>query len=58
MPLPSLFMTAVTPAPLAVLAQLDPIRIVAPALIGLVVAPLALFASQRYRDSYVSARHL
>jgi hypothetical protein len=44
--------------PAAELAQLDSIRIVPPALIRLIVAPLALLARKRYRDSNVSASHL
>ena len=44
-------------APAAELAHLDPLRIVAPVLVRLVVAPLAVLASKRYRDSDVSASH-
>jgi hypothetical protein len=45
-------------APAAEFAQLDAIRVVAPALIRLVVATLAVLACKRYRDSNVSASHL
>jgi hypothetical protein len=47
----------VPPAPAAVLAELDPVRIVPLGLLTLVVAPLALLASEGYGDSDVSARH-
>ena len=49
---------SVVTAPAAELAHLDPVRIVAPVLVRLVVAALALLASERYRDSNVSASHL
>jgi hypothetical protein len=45
-------------APAAEFPQLYAIRIVAPALVGLVVAPLALLAGKRHRDSNFSASHL
>jgi ABC-type proline/glycine betaine transport system permease subunit len=45
------------PAPAAVLAHLDAVRIVPAILVRLVVAALAFFASERYRDSYFSASH-
>src|SRR5829696_1760662 len=44
-------------APAAVLAELDPVRIVALGLLGLVVAPLALLAGEGHGDSDVSAGH-
>ena len=44
-------------APVAVLAQLDAVGRVPPRLIGLVIAPLALLASERHCDSNVSAGH-
>jgi cytochrome c biogenesis protein CcmG, thiol:disulfide interchange protein DsbE len=44
--------------PAAEFAQLDAIRVVSPALISLIVAPLALLARKRHRDSNFSARHL
>ena len=44
-------------APAAVLAHLDPVRVVAPVLVGLVVAALAFLASKRHRDSNFSASH-
>jgi hypothetical protein len=47
----------VVTAPAAVLAHLDPVRVVAPVLVRLVVAALAFLASERYRDSYFSASH-
>jgi hypothetical protein len=45
-------------APAAELAQLDSVRVVTPALVCLIVAPLALLAGKRYRNSNVSASHL
>jgi hypothetical protein len=48
---------SVVTAPAAVLAHLDPVRVVAPVLVRLVVAALAFLASERYRDSYFSASH-
>jgi hypothetical protein len=48
----------VATAPATELAHLDPVRIVAPVLVRLVIAPLAVFASERNRDSDVSASHL
>jgi hypothetical protein len=50
-------MWRVLAAPTAVLAHLDPIRIVALGLLGLIVAPLAVLAGERYRDSDISASH-
>jgi hypothetical protein len=47
----------VVAAPTAVLAHLDPIRVVPPVLVRLIVAALAFLASERYRDSYFSASH-
>lgn len=44
-------------APAAVLAHLDPVRRVPPRLVGLVIAPLAVFASQRHRNADISASH-
>src|SRR5205807_2407778 len=44
-------------APAAVLAQRDPIGVVALALVGLVVAPFALLAGEGHSDSDVSAGH-
>src|SRR5213078_80408 len=54
---PGLLVRRVAAAPAAVLAQLDPVRIVALRLLALVVAPLALLASQRHGDSNVPAGH-
>jgi hypothetical protein len=51
-------MRRVAAAPPAELAQLDSVRRVAPRLIRLIVAPLAVFASQRHRDADISASHL
>jgi len=47
----------VLPAPAAVLAKLNPIRVVALRLLGLVVTPLALLACEGHGDSNVSASH-
>jgi hypothetical protein len=47
----------VVPAPAAVFAHLDAVRIVPAVLVRLVVAALAFLASERYRDSYFSASH-
>jgi hypothetical protein len=47
----------VLPAEAAVLAQRDSIWIVALALVGLVVAALALLAREGYSDSNISAGH-
>lgn len=44
-------------APAAVLAQLDPLRVVALALVRLIVAPLAVLACEGDGDSNVSAGH-
>jgi hypothetical protein len=51
-------MAGVLATPAAVLAQGDAIGIVALALVGLVVATLAVLASERDSDSYVSASHV
>src|ERR1700685_1398863 len=56
--LASLPMAGVLTAPATVLAQPDPIRVVALALIRLVVARLALLACEGDRDSNVSAGHV
>jgi hypothetical protein len=45
-------MDRVALAGLAVLLDLDPIRIVLLVLVGPVVAVLAIFAGERYRDSH------
>ena len=50
-------MAGVRATPAAVLAHCHPIGIVALALVGLVVAPFALLASERDGDSNVSAGH-
>src|SRR4051794_20880435 len=55
--LAGLAMRRVTAAPLAVLAQLDAIRRVPLGLVRLVVAPLAVLACKRDRDSDISACH-
>ena len=44
-------------APAAVLAELDPVRIVSLGLLCLIVASLALLTSERHADSDVSACH-
>ena len=44
-------MRRVAPAPVAVLAQLDAVRVVPLGLLCLVVAPLALLAGERNGDS-------
>src|ERR671922_1270621 len=46
------------PAPLAVLAQRDAVRVVALGLVRLVVAPLALLAREGDSDAHVSAGHV
>jgi hypothetical protein len=46
-----------TPAPLAVLAQRDAIRIVALGLLGLIVPALAVLAGEGHSDPDVSAGH-
>jgi hypothetical protein len=46
-----------TAAPAAELAHLDPIRIVAPVLVRLIVTPLAILAGERHCNSDVSASH-
>ena len=56
-PLPSLLVRRVLAAPAAVLAQLNSVRRVSPRLVGLIIAPLAVFASQRHRDADISASH-
>jgi hypothetical protein len=43
--------------PTAVLAKLDPVRIVPLGLLGLVVTPLALLAREGDGDSNISASH-
>jgi hypothetical protein len=50
-------MWGVAPTPPAVLAKLDAVRRVAPGLVGLVVASLALLAGEGDSDSNVSAGH-
>jgi hypothetical protein len=50
-------MRRVLAAPATELAQLNPIRRVAPRLVCLVIASLAVFASHRYRDADISASH-
>src|SRR4051794_26385927 len=52
-----LFVTRVLLAPLAVLAHLDPVRVVALGLLCLVVASLALVTGERHSDSHVSPGH-
>src|SRR6476646_8392745 len=44
-------------APAAELAQLDAIRRISPGRVCLIIAPLAVFASQRHRDADISASH-
>src|SRR4051812_30790332 len=44
-------------APAAVLAQLDAVGVVPLRLVRLVVTPLAILTSERYRDAYISACH-
>jgi hypothetical protein len=44
--------------PAAKLAQLNAIRRVPPGLVRLIIAPLAVFASQRHRDADISASHV
>jgi hypothetical protein len=53
----SLLMRSVAAAPAAEFAQLDPVRAIAPGLVGLVVAALAVFACKRHRDAHLSASH-
>src|ERR1700741_4773211 len=55
--LPGLAVPGVAPAPLAVLAQRDAIRVVALGLLGLVVPALALLAGEGHSDPDVSAGH-
>src|ERR687888_335332 len=50
-------MRSMTPAPATELAHLDPIRVVAPVLVRLIVAPLAVLAGERHCNSDVSASH-
>src|ERR1700742_1541601 len=57
-PLPGLFVRGVVPAPATELAQLDSVRRITPRLVGLIIPPLAIFASQRHRDADISASHL
>ena len=52
-----LLVRGVLPAPTAVLAELDPVRIVPLGLLGLIVPPLALLACEGDGDSDVSASH-
>jgi hypothetical protein len=52
-----LFVRGVLPAPAAVLAELDPVRVVPLRLLALVVTPLALLAREGDGDSNVSASH-
>src|SRR5439155_4055263 len=52
-----LFVTRVLLAPTAVLAHLDPVRIVALRLLCLIVASLALVTRERHGDSHVSPGH-
>ena len=56
--LPRLAMGGVAMTPTAMLAQLDPLGIVALALVRLVVASLALGAGERHRNSYVGCHGL
>ena len=53
-----LAVSGVAPAPAAVLAQLEPLRVVPLALVGLVVTALALFTSESRSDPDVSTGHL
>src|SRR5919107_3052215 len=55
--LPGLPVARVAAAPLAELAQRDALRVVALGLVRLVVAPLALLASEGDTDAHVSAGH-
>src|SRR4030095_16161314 len=57
-PLARLAGACVAAAPRAVLAQRDAIGVVALALVGLVVAPLALLAGEGDSDAHVSAGHV
>src|SRR3954463_13214706 len=57
-PLAGLAVRGMRPAPLAVLAQRDAVRIVALGLVGLVVPALALLAREGDGDPDVSAGHL
>src|SRR3954449_1833415 len=50
-------MPGMPPAPLAVLAQRDAIRVVALGLVGLIVPALALLAGEGHSDPDVSAGH-
>jgi hypothetical protein len=52
-----LFVRGVLPAPAAVLAKLNPIRVVPLRLLGLIVTPFAVLACEGYGDSDVSASH-
>jgi len=52
-----LAMPGMTPAPLAVLAQRDAIRVIALGLLGLVVPALAVLACEGHSDPDVSAGH-
>src|SRR3954451_18965803 len=55
--LAGLAVSRVPAAPAAVLAHLDPVRVVALRLLGLVVPPLAVVACKRHGDSNVSPGH-
>jgi hypothetical protein len=52
-----LLVRRVLATPAAVLAKLNPIRVVALRFLGLVVPPLALLACERHGDTNVSACH-
>jgi hypothetical protein len=56
-PLAGLSVAGVRPAPLAELPQRDAIWVVALALVGLIVTPLALLAGEGDSDAHVSAGH-
>src|SRR5262245_34615274 len=53
-----LLVRGVLAAPATEFAHLDPVGRVPPRLVGLVVAPFAVFASQRHCDADISASHL
>src|SRR6185312_5397630 len=53
-----LAVSGVAPAPAAVLAQLEPFRVIPFALVGLVVTALALFTSKSRSDPNISTGHL
>src|SRR6185312_6901678 len=52
-----LAVSGVAPAPAAVLAQLEALRVIPFALVGLVVAALALFTSKSRSDPHISTGH-